>query len=237
MTIADVHDNFVNDEEWLRWLNQEQYALRLFLARSGWSLPFDTVVATITAAGWTLAINGAAPAQVDLESGHYVITPTLADVMAVVSIHESGTAGLRRLRYNNAVDFLRQLNGSTLNTGHATEYRLRMYGNEVWADFYPTPQVGETYLITLIHAPVPLTTTDQAIALPMGWEERIVLGMARRALIKEESDTREINGLIADMDSQIEQLCWSRVMSEAPTVRGTDPRVIDFPTWQQWWWL
>lgn len=235
--IADVHDNFVTDTEWIVWLNQEQYALRLFLARSGWNLPFDTTAATITSTGWNLSTNGGASTPVATSAGHYVFTPSLADVMAIVSIHESQSGGLKRLEYSNAIDFLRQLNGSTLNTTHATEFRLRMYGNEVHVDFYPTPATGEVYLISYLSAPTPLTAVTQSVALPMGWEERIVLGMARRALIKEESDPTKIESLIAEMDSQIEQLCWSRVMGQAPKVRNTDPVSPTIPTWEQWYWL
>ena len=237
--IADVHDNFVNDTEWLSWINQEQYALRLFLARNGWQLPFDTTTATITSTGWTLSTNGAAGAAVALNSGHYVFTPTLADVMAIVSVHQSVSGRMRKLTYNNAVDFMRQTITGTVYTGEAREYRCRMYGNETHFDFYPNPVSGETYVLTHLTAPTALTATTQAIALPMGWEERIVLGIARRALIKEESDPSQIEKLLREMDSQIEQLCWSRVMSEAPMVRNTDPNVnntVDFPTWQYWYW-
>lgn len=237
MTIADVHDNFVSEAEWLRWLNQEQYALRLFMARAGWTLPFDTTTATITSTGWSLVTDGASAAEVArTAAGHYVFTPTLADVMAIVSIHELNSGAFRRLSFNNAVDFLRQsINGTTF-TGHATDYRLRMYGNEVHADFFPTPAQSETYVITYLSAPVPLTTTAQAIALPMGWEERLVLGMAQRALIKEESDPSGVEKLMKDMDSQIEQLCWNRVMSESARVRNTDPNLA-IPDWQLWYWL
>ena len=235
--IADMHDNFVSETEWLRWLNQEQYALQLFLVRNGWTLPFDTTAATITSTGWSLVTNGAAAVAVAKNAGgHYVFTPTLADVMALVCIHESVNGSLRRLNFNNDVDFLRQTNGSTLVTAHATDYRARMYGNEIHLDMYPTPAAGEVYLITYLSAPVALTTTAQAIALPMGWEERVVLGMARRALIKEESDPRPIEGLMREMDSQIEQLCWNRVMSESPKVRNSDARAVALPKWQEWYW-
>lgn len=60
------------------------------------------------------------------------------------------------------------------------------------------------------------------VTYPMGWEERIVLGMARRALIKEESETRAIDSEIALWESRIEESAWSRVLSESPTVRNSD---------------
>lgn len=237
MAIADVHDNFVSEAEWLDWLNKENKALTLFLARAGWTLPFDTTIATITSSGWDLATDGASAVSVArTAAGHYVFTPTLADVMALVSIHEIRSGELRRLTFNDSVSFLRQSINGANTTGHATDYRLRMYGNEIHADFYPTPVVAESYLLTYLSAPVPITATTQSVALPMGWEERLVLGMARAALIKEESDYSAVEKLMREMDSQIEQLCWSRVMSEAPRVRNTDPNVA-IPDWRLWYWL
>lgn len=237
MAIADVHDNFVSEAEWLDWLNKENKALTLFLARAGWTLPFDTTIATITSSGWDLATDGASAVSVArTAAGHYVFTPTLADVMALVSIHEIRSGDLRRLTFNDSVTFLRQSINGTNTTGHATDYRLRMYGNEIHADFYPSPMAAETYLLTYLSAPVPITATTQSVALPMGWEERLVLGMARAALIKEESDHAAVEKLMKEMDSQIEQLCWSRVMSESPRVRSTDPNLIT-PDWRLWYWL
>ncbi len=240
MAIADMHDNFVTETDWLNWLNQEQYALRLFLARAGWTLPFDTTVATMTTSGWDLSTDGASAVSVaKTAAGHYVFTPTLAAVMAVVCIHENRSGDMRLLHLQNDVDFLRQTITGGNTTGHANSYRLRMYGNEIHADFFPSPVTGESYYITYLSAPVPITATTQSIALPMGWEERLVLGMARRALVKEESDTSAVEKLMREMDSQIEQLCWNRVMSEAPRVRNTDPNVArdTYPVWQQWFWL
>lgn len=61
-----------------------------------------------------------------------------------------------------------------------------------------------------------------SVSYPMGWEERIVLGMARRALIKEESDTRAIDSEIALWESRIEEACWGRVLADTPSVRNSD---------------
>lgn len=234
MALSDMHDNFVTEDEWLSWLNQEHYALKLFLARHGWQLPFDTTTATINADGWTLATDGGSATQVDKTTlGHYVFTPTEADIMALVCVHQVVSGTVRLLKYTDNVSFLKQNIGATLASGHATEYRCRMYGNEIHMDFFPAPATGETYLITFIHVPTPLTATTQSVALPMGWEERLVLGMARRALIKEESDAGKLEQMIREMDSQIEQLCWNRVMSESPKVRNAD---YEPPPWQYWYW-
>lgn len=60
------------------------------------------------------------------------------------------------------------------------------------------------------------------VAYPLGWEERIVLGMARRALMKEESDTRPVDTEIALWESRIEEACWNRVLTNSPSVRNSD---------------
>lgn len=66
------------------------------------------------------------------------------------------------------------------------------------------------------------TTPATSVSYPMGWEERIVLGMARRALMKEESDTKAVDTEIALWESRIEEACWNRVLTSSPQVRNID---------------
>lgn len=225
-----MQDEFVNDTEWMYWATQERMALDIFLLRSGWDSNFTTQSFTVTGA----------------ENGVFQLA---AKALAVVSIHESTSQGVRLLSHNNAADFLRQIPGSSLNRGHATEFRVRTAGDDLILNLFPEPLVGETYLVTYIPAPdmLVLSTpgTGQAtdVTYPLGWEERIVLGMARRALIKEESETRKVEELIKELESQIEEVTFARVMSDVPTIRNVDrdrrgwtERLL-FPLWQQWAWL
>lgn len=234
--IADIRDNFVTNSEWMYWANQERKALEYLLARSGWTQNTTTQPITITGAG------------------HYDLsTPPLA----VLGVWESSSQGYRRLTHNNAVEFKRQAAGSTLNTGPALEYSFTITHTEdsivdkYYIDFYPEPtNTANSYLIMKINQPAKLVLPETGVAgevprvvYPMGWEEYIVLGMARRALIKEESDSREAERLQNQVAADIERAVWGFSVGEAPTIRNVDKvtrgwsRELDIPPVSGWRWF
>lgn len=215
---ADMRDNFVTPTQWMYWANQERLALDLFLARSGWTLAYEEHDITVTGN----------------EGGLYEINPTQG-VLALVCLYQVDSAGrIRMLKNQDAVSFLRRQPGySGSPSGNANYYRVQHGGanptSVLFVNMYPEPSPGETYKALYVPAPKKLVytvsdagTEAASFNYPMGWEERIVLGMARRALIKEESDTRAIDQEIAVWDQRIEEACWSRVLSESPAVRNTD---------------
>jgi hypothetical protein len=206
--VSDMRDNFVTPTQWVTWASQERLALDLFLARSGWTLPFSEFNITITG----------------LEGGAYSVNPT-GGIMALVCVLQYDSSGrVRPLEHENAVDFIR----SSRTGGHAAYYRTSWSGDNITLNMWPTPAAGETYKVVYIPHPkklaisAPGTWEEISVAYPMGWEERIVLGMARRALIKEESSTSAVDQEIGLWDSRIEEACWSRVLSSSPSVRNID---------------
>lgn len=224
MAAADMHDNFVTPPTWLQWASLERYALELFMARSGW--PTDLETATIT-------VDGTEDGDFALIDGE----EAPLDVMAIVCVHQIQSDGLRRLTYSDTVTFLRQMPGTPIHSGDANVYRVKRSSDSLIFNFFPNPDVGDQFLVTYIPMPARLTLTTDAVNYPMGWEERMVLGMARRALAKEESDTSEIRKQMAEMDQQIEELSWSRVMSESPKVRNVDTQPLEIPSRESWAWV
>jgi hypothetical protein len=184
---SDMRDNFVTPTQWMYWATQERLALDLFLARSGWPLPYATQTITVTGS----------------EGGVYNVNPSTG-VMAIVAVHQVKDQRTRLLKHQNAVDFLSKVPGYTGSPrGNSVFYRVNWSGDNLTLGLYPEPISGETYLVTYIPHPAKLvlaspgTNEATSVAYPMGWEERIVLGMARRALIKEESSTSSIDSEIA----------------------------------------
>ena len=232
--ISDMTDNFVTPGQWVAWASQERLALDLFLARSGWTLPFSDF--NITVAG--------------NEAGAYVVNPT-GGVMAIVCVLQYDSSGrVRALEHENGVDFLRRVPGYTGSPrGHSRYYRTSWSGDNITLNMYPEPSAGETYKVVYIAHPKrlaissPGTWEETSVAYPMGWEERVVLGMARRALIKEESSTTAIDSEIGLWDSRIEEACWSRVLSSSPAVRNVDPTHYawtdrySYPPFGLWVWV
>lgn len=229
MAAADMHDSFVTPRQWMYWASQERMALDLFLARSGWTQSFATLTITVT---------GSENGEFDLDT----------DMMAIVAVHEVNTHGVRRLKLADPATFLRVQPGGT-QRGNAQEYRAKRVDDTLVLNFHPEPQTGETYLVTYVPHPnrlsldaTPATGYSNSVSYPMGWEERIVLGMARRALDKEESDSTPIQRQIVEMNQQIEQLCWDRAMADSPSIINSDIERrgwvdrLSYPGPYMWWW-
>lgn len=215
---ADMTDNYITQNQLLYWLNKENLALATLIARSGWVENIQSFTITPTGA----------------EVGKFILNFPLIP-LAIVSVHEvaPNTQSVRALKHQNPVEFLRQIPGSTVNPfGHSKEYRViwDQTNDQLYLNFYPEPAAGiSTYLVQYIPAPLKVVTnvtdaTRQAtsVVYPLGWEEHIVLGMAREALDKEESDTSRVVKKIDEMDRRIEEHCYGRVLSSVPTIRNSD---------------
>lgn len=219
--VSDMRDNFVTPTQWLYWATQERLALDLLLARSGWPLQLSTY--TISGS-WLPNIDNDGDSTIELTNGVYRIADN-QNVMAIVAVHQVRNNSYRRLKMSSAVDF----SPTSRSTGDAMTYRVTWTGDVMGLEFWPQIRSGDSYLVTFLLHPLKLVysgavagVSEVSVSYPMGWEERIVLGMARRALIKEESDTRAIDSEIALWESRIEEAAWGRVLSEAPSVRNSD---------------
>lgn len=211
--VSDMRDNFVTPPQWLYWATQERLALDLFIARAGWAQKMTTLDIVVTGS----------------EAGSYPVNPT-GGVMAILCVHQVDSNGRTRLLMSQDYpSFLKRAPGYTGSpSGNANYYHLSWNADSLTLNMYPEPKAGETYRVVYLPHPKKLVLSspgaweETSVSYPMGWEERIVLGMARRALMKEESDTRAVDQEIALWDSRIEEACWNRILSEAPTVRNTD---------------
>lgn len=212
---ADMRDNFVKPNEWLTWATQERVALDLYIARSGWPQKMAEFPITVTGS----------------ENGAYGVNPK-PGVMAIITVYQYDSSGrVRQLENQEFTTFLRRdpsYSGSP--SGHSRYFHVSWATDNLTLNLYPQPSTGETYKVIYLPHPKRLVLTvgdadleEASVAYPLGWEERIVLGMARRALIKEESSTGAVDSEIGLWDARIEEACWSRVISQVPSVRNSDP--------------
>lgn len=206
--LADMHDTFVQPETWLSWFNTERMALQLFKARHGavaQNIAFDSVTG---ADKYPLSTGG------------------VTQFIALVGVWElTSSQRLRPLRFVPYADNLWQDVAGPI-TGPSNTVSIEDTNNDgadvaTFLRFFPRDPTG-TYLIAYIKAPTALTDPGQSFSEPVGLEERIVLGMARRALIKEESDTSAVEKLIREHDQIVEEYVWSRSFAQAPGVRNVD---------------
>lgn len=202
---SDMHDNFVTPQQWLAWLNVERRGLTHLLARNGWQ--FNNMDFT------SFTLDGTSQPVLNLG----------VEFQAIVGVWETRTDGTyRKLEYKPAVDYPSVVNN--IPSGDSLYYTLNILDlGDSEIRLFPPPQGGGTFLVAFL--PEILSTTalaSQIGSYQMGVEEWIVLRLARRALIKEESDTSSVDRLIRECEQQIEELCWGRVVGEVPAVRNVD---------------
>ncbi len=146
MAAADMHDAAIPPATWQYWMTQENLALSIFLARSGWTLNVKTQ--TITVAG--------------TEDGRFELTST---PLAIVAVHQVDSSGrVRPVIHNNAVDFRRQTVAATAATGDPTEFSAvwDQDDDSVVLHFFPAPRVGSQFLVSYIPHPRKLNLTTDA---------------------------------------------------------------------------
>lgn len=199
---ADMEDDFISQSTWLYWANVEYKKLWTKIARMGYPIQYVE-----TAVTWTGALQY-----------------TTSEPTAIVGIFGLTTTGRRyRIPIKHPAD--NKYSGS-YRQGTPSECHIKSeaLNNQIIITFWPVPQSGSCY-IGVIEKPKKLVLSapgaDESTTLnfPMGWEERIVLGMARRALGKEETTNPAIEREIAETDNMIENSCSSYLLSEQPTVK------------------
>lgn len=220
--------NFVKPREWTSWFNTEARALDTFMLRAGYT--------------------GQQPQAAANTPGDYTGIST-GDALVVIGAYELKDGRYRKLKYTSPVDFFRyDLLGDTQPTGTAARYSVLRQDDSYSVKLDPLPTSG-TYVV-LYYSSNSVSLDDTTDTLPnqpyiwtFGAEERIVLGMAKRALVKENSDTSQIDDLILAEERRLEELIWSMNFSDGARVRNVDRDDrgwSDSPhlgTWESWIWL
>lgn len=224
--IADMDGDFVTPQTWVDWYNVEARALALFIARSGW-------------------VYNMTESQ-DNSSDYTITVPD--EPLAILGVYEVRDGYYRPLLPQTQAEFTRQDPDNSPVTGDAQFYCATMadLGDDLTISLYPLPTSG-TYRALFYRNVADATVADLELAdtaqWPLGFEERIVLGMAKRALIREESDTRAVERLIAEQEQRIEEFCWNRLAADAPMIRNTDKvkrgwyPTMQFGRYESWYWL
>lgn len=211
---ADMEDNFVTPTQWLAWANVENRMLAAKVARMGY--PYKISDESITFTG----------------ASQY----SMAEPLALLAVYfAESDASLRKLVPLNPVD---ERKDRPPRTGSPDEYIVhRNTSATITFRFYPNPASGSGVARTLVKPDTLVLASPSAgqtlsVDYPLGWEERIVLGMARRALAKEETVNPLIETLIRDVDTHIEMSCRDYQMDQSPVIR--DVRKQPRMRYDQW---
>lgn len=230
---ADMHDGPFTPAQWCFWATQGNISLSVFLARNGWTKNVKTTTITVTGS----------------EAGAFSLAAKSVTPLAIVAIHQIDSSGrVRRIKTNNAVDFLRQTVSGTAVTGNPDEFRVvwDQDNDDYVINFYPQPTSGMQFLVSYIPHPKKLVTGTPAageassVTYPLGFEEWVVLDMAVNAKDTEESDSSPLLRRMERCQSMVEQAVWDAVFADAK-VRNVDEvergwrEHLVYPPSTEWW--
>lgn len=199
-----VNSAFVTDAEWLAYINGSLGELYdLLLTHYG----ADYYVATPYSFVTTTAERYALP-----EDFYKLLGVDLSWPGA-----PSGYVTLRPFNFRERNDF-----GTAGAPAVARELRYRLNGNDLW--LRPQPAAGQT--IVLHYAPrlTRLEDDEDEVDGVSGWEELAIVDAARKALIKEESDTTALEREKAALVARIEMAAENRDAGSPATVVDTSGR-------------
>lgn len=163
-----------------------------------------------------------------------LITPPLTDtplttnstvvsgVLAIVGVGEDMGSSVRVLRSAQQDEgrspFWR---GSTAMSGVAESWSARGNGDNLTFELYPHASsiANGKYFVRYVPTLAKITSAASTVEIPFGCDDRLVLGMARRAGIKESAASRRMDQEILDADAEISMVIAGRL---SPKVRRVD---------------
>lgn len=224
---------WIPDATWLLWMNHEYRRAYRQAVMAGLVVPMYT--------DETLVYDSN-------DTPGYVLA---GKPMAIVGVWQ-GTAGsnaFRKLRAAQPSGGAFPMRSEAEGTGMT--WAAYAMGADVRLVLYPHPGAATDYTCRFVAEPSVLVTGTPAageassVNLPLGLDDRIALGMARRALIKEGSFSGALDRLIAQTEQDLEFAAHNRITGEAPRVRSSR-KVLNadrsslVPTSEhpaEWYWL
>lgn len=212
---ADMTDNFVSEAVWLYWANVANKKLAVKVAQLG--VPYNQYDEVITLDG----------------SSEY----TIAEPLAVVGVYFVQSDG--KLKKLKAVHSSQRINYNGITTiGDPREFHVRRDLNNIVLDFYPLPATGSV-VVRAITYPDKLVYNTPGVGVgkadyvnyPLGWEDFIVLHMARNALAKEETVNPMIEAQLKDCELHIESSSSNYLLTDLPKILDTKNSDFEPDTW------
>lgn len=206
-------DSWITPERWMNIFSVEYSRLYRRWVRAGLLTPAATQT---TLTSHTMALDG---------------------VLAVVGVAQDMGGSMRILEPLQPAFGLDTWRSSTEPNGIAMGWTAHGFGNEVTVELRPHDAAYSQYRVRFIPAPEAATDPEDDVILPDGGDERLVLGAARRAGIKDYANSHVVAELIADADAELNMQAWGAL--NGPRVRvvpqrrphrtwSTDPRVWFF---------
>jgi hypothetical protein len=131
-------------------------------------------------------------------------TAALTSVLAIVGVAEVMSGDVRLLepaQVSSGADPFWQPS-SPPNNGRALRWAAHGISDSLTVELDP-PDSATSYTVRWIPAQAYATDATSSVDLPTGGDERLVLGMARRALVKDGVRSTQLEALIADADAEL----------------------------------
>lgn len=203
---------------------------------------------------WTrLGLVRTAPTDTTFQSIYHIALPTAADVtagrvgvLAVVGVAEDMGSYMRYLAAaqpsRGAYPFW--VASGEINQGKAVTWAAYGAADDINVEISPRDN-GGTYTVRWIPLPAMPASLDDQIDIPLGTDERLVLGLARRAHLKDSAASALLEKLIVEADSELQFAAHGRADTQAPRVRRVRPdfhrrrwpqlSTSEFPTDPNYW--
>jgi hypothetical protein len=221
----DDHDEepgWLDESIWLTLFNVEYAQLYPEWVRKGLVGP-PAVDYAFT--GPSTVIN--APFDVDEDSVIEDGEEAPVGVLAIIGVAQDLGDGQYRVIQGSQADYGRAPIRSDLDST-ANSWEAHGVGDLITIQLYPQDTQGN-YFVRYIPRPNYATEVSETVELPYGGDERLVLGVARRAGIKDKETSALLERLLATADSNLAFLAAGRqgglrVMARQSTPRRTFPR-------------
>ncbi len=158
-----------------------------------------------------------APAPTDLVLTDEVTSAP--DCLAIVGVAQDyGDGRVRILTPAQSVGGRSPFWGTTSATGGSTHWSATGSADELEISLEPVDTSG-SYFVRYIPTVAYATDVTETIDLPYGADERLVLGMAKRAKLKEGAASAQLERLIFEADAELNFAAFSRAQADSPRVR------------------
>ena len=216
---ADMHDGFPNNTTWLYWLNAELRKLWVKIVRGGYPISLSRVVTNSTGAS------------------SYLIT----EPMAIIGIYEL-VGGDKYYKVPIKPSWAQY---RITTSAHPREVYVTpaVATGQVTLNFYPTPPSGSVFHTVVIAKPdkivsgTPVAGESNSVNLPFGWEERVVLGMAQRALAAEETINPSVDKETLAVTEQIDFQIHDYILRQANTAESMSDAPYEYPQYTDWYFV
>jgi hypothetical protein len=216
---ADMHDSFPDGPNWMYFLNAEYRKLWVKIVRAGFPITVNRVIVTSTGAT------------------SYTI-PEPSAVLGIFELYNSNSyykIPIRPMWSQYAI--------STGTHPKAVYVSPNVAAGTLTLNFYPTPASGAIFHVIVIDKPkkivsgTPAAGESNSVDLPFGWEERVSLGMAKRALTAEETVNGALLQEIAETDEQIDFHIHDYILRQANTVENMRDLPSQYSDYREWYYV